>query len=120
MAKLPYKTSAVFWLGDSLEALSGFPKPTKRRLGFAIRQVQNGLMPEIAFPLTGLGGGVYELKTDGAGDTFRVVYIVKLSKGLYVLDAFKKKSKSGKAIPREIANRLKLRAREAREHDKRD
>lgn len=95
------------------------PKTAKRRLGFGLRQVQNGLTPDFAAPLAGLGPGAFELKTDSGGDTYRVVYVIKLKKGVYVLDAFKKKSKSGKAIPREILARLVRRAKEAREHDRR-
>lgn len=119
MAKMPYKTGDLEWMGDSLKKLSSFPRSTKKRLGFGIRQVQNGLTPDFASPLTGFGSGVFELKTDGEGDTYRVVYVIKLKKAVYILDAFKKKSKTGKSIPREIAERLKQRVREARQYDKR-
>lgn len=119
MAKLPYKASQLFWVGDSLEKLSSIPKTPRRRLGFGLRQVQNGSTPDFASPLPSLGAGLFELKADSDGDTYRVVYVIKLKKGVYVLDAFKKKSKSGKAIPREILARLKRRAKEAREYDKR-
>lgn len=45
------------------------------------------------------------------GDTWRAVYTVRFSTGIYVLHAFQKKSKSGIATPRHeldvVAARLK-------------
>jgi phage-related protein len=117
MAKLPYAAGEIFWVGDSKEQLSSFPLAAKKRLGFGLRQVQNGLMPEIAKPLSGLGSGVYELKANVRGDTFRVVYLLKLKKAVYVIDAFQKKSKRGSQTPKEIRERLKRRIAEARRHD---
>jgi phage-related protein len=117
MVNLPYKIRALLWLGDSKESLSAFPRPAKRLLGFAIRQVQNGLTPDIAVPLTSFGSGVYELKAGAGGEAYRVVYVIKLRKGIYVVDAFQKKSKSGKAIPREIRERIEMRLAYARRLD---
>jgi phage-related protein len=117
MAKLPYAAGEIFWVGDSKEQLSSFPLAAKKRLGFGLRQVQNGLMPEIAKPLSRLGSGVYELKANARGDTFRVVYLLKLKKAVYVIDAFQKKSKRGSQTPKEIRERLKRRIAEARRHD---
>jgi len=106
-------TRPLVWLGDSKETLSGFPVGAKRVLGYGLRLVQNGETPPIAKPLTAHGAGVFELKADAGKDTFRVVYVVKLVKAVYVLDAFMKKSKSGKAMPREIVNRIRERLKRA-------
>lgn len=105
-------------MGDSLEKLSGFPPNAKKQLGFALRQVQNGLTPTISRPLTSFGSGVYEIKSDSDGDAYRVAYLLKLKDGVYVLDAFMKKSKSGRKIPREIENRLKQRIKDAKTKDR--
>ncbi len=118
MANLPYKSKELFWLGSSLEKLTRFPERTKKQLGAALRQVQNGLTPQIARPLNSYGSGVHELKASTRGDTYRLVYLIKLKKGIYVLDAFMKKSKTGRRIPKEISTRLKQRIKEARAHDK--
>ena len=117
MANLPYITRPLIWMGDSKRALSSFAAPVKRVLGFALRQVQNGETPPQAKPLPGLGPGVHELRASGPDNTYRVVYVLKLAKGVYVLDAFVKKSKSGKAIPREARERIVLRLKRARELD---
>lgn len=117
MVNLPYKPKKIFWVGDSKGQLSSFPLAAKKRLGFALRQVQNGLTPEIAKPLSGVGAGVYELKANARGDTFRVVYLLKLKTAVYVIDAFQKKSKRGSQTPKEVRERLKSRIAEARKHE---
>lgn len=104
-------------MGSSREDIAGFPKATKIMLGAGLRQVQNGETPAIAAPLTGIGAGVYELKCRHAGEAYRAVYAIKLKKGIYVLDAFHKKSKSGKAIPREIRERIERRLKDAKRYD---
>jgi phage-related protein len=119
MANLPYTTQELLWLGDSLEEIFSFPKATKKQIGFALRQVQNGLTPEIAKPLTEFGSGVYELRQRNDGNTYRVVYLIKLKSGVYVLDAFMKKSTSGKSIPKGIKTRIQARIAEAKQKDSR-
>jgi len=114
MVILPYSPARLIWLGDSLDVISAFPDAVKRQLGFGIRQVQNGLTPQIAKPLKGFSGNVYELRADGAANTYRVVYLVRMTKGVYVLDAFVKKSKSGIGIPREDRLRIGMRLKRAR------
>jgi phage-related protein len=114
MANLPYKLNPLVWLGDSKEELSGFPNALKRSFGFGLRQVQNGETPAMAKPLGGYGSGVYELCDDFGGDT----YVIKLRKGVYVIDAFKKKSKQGRKIPKEVKQRLQTRIAYAREMDR--
>jgi phage-related protein len=117
MSNLPYTTRDLIWMGRSREDLSGFPRATKITLGAGLRQAQNGEMPAIAAPLTSYGTGVYELRCKHAGEAYRAVYAIKLRKGIYVLDAFHKKSKSGKAIPREIKERIERRLKDAKRYD---
>ena len=89
------------WMGSSLEDLSAFPADVKRAFGFALREAQKGVTPKQARPLKQFGTGVFELREPFEGDAFRAVYAVKLERAVYVLHAFKKKSKSGIAMPRE-------------------
>lgn len=105
------------WLGSSLEDLSAFPPDVKRAFGFALREVQKGDTPPGAAPLTQFGAGIYELKESDGGDAYRGVYVVKLKSAVFVLHAFKKKSKSGKAMPREDIAVIEQRLKRAREID---
>jgi phage-related protein len=106
MANLPYNTRNLFWVGSSKKDLSAFPKAAKVTMGFALRQVQNGETPNIATPLPQFASGVFELGTASGGNAYRVVYVLKLKHGVYVLDAFVKKSKRGIALPREVRGRI--------------
>jgi len=58
--------------------------------------------------------GVLEVVEDFRGDTFRAVYTLKYSDTVYVLHAFRKKSKSGRATPRRDMELVEQRLREAR------
>ena len=105
------------WLGSSLYDLSAFPPDVKRAFGHALWEVQKGETPLSAVPLTQFGAGVYELKESHDGDAYRSVYIVKLKSAVFVLHAFKKKSRSGKSMPREDIALIEQRMKRARELD---
>jgi phage-related protein len=62
-----------------------------------------------------LGSGVFEFKAESGKDTYRLVYLVKLRAGIFVLHAFMKKSKSGRAIPKEIKRTISARLKAVRE-----
>jgi len=57
-------------------------------------------MPDIAKPLTGFGSGVMELALKHRGDAFRVVYALQIGDDIWVLHAFRKKSKTGIKTPK--------------------
>jgi phage-related protein len=83
----------------------------QKDMGVALFVVQLGGMPGSAKFWKGLGSRVCELVEDHCGDTFRVVYTVRVGDAVHVLHAFQKKSKSGIATPRPdvemIGKRLK-------------
>jgi phage-related protein len=79
------------------------PQDVKDTFGFAIYAAQAGGKHEDAKPLKGFkGAGVLEVVENHDGDTYRCVYTVKFSGVVYVLDAFQKKSKKGKATPKRM------------------
>ncbi len=102
-------------MGNTLETVSNFPVAAKRSIGFGLRLVQNGQTPDFAVPLPELGSGLFELKVDSGKDTFRLVYLAKLPRGIFVLHAFMKKSKTGRALPNEIKRTILARFRTALE-----
>lgn len=61
--------------------------------------MQTGQFPPSAKPLKGLGSSVVELVANFDGNTYRAVYTVRFRKAVYVLHAFKKKSKRGIKTP---------------------
>ena len=58
-----------------------------------------------------------ELIEDHDGDTYRAVYTVCLATAVYVLHAFKKKSKQGIKTPPRDVELIKKRLKVAEEHD---
>jgi len=112
MDKRP-KEKSVDWVGSSLDDLKSFPEAVKQTFGFELHQIQHGQMPKSAKPLKSKElTGVYELRENNEGNTYRTVYIAKLLDKIYVLHCFQKKSKSGIATPPKdiglIKGRLKL------------
>ena len=106
----------VRWVGSSKDDLSGFPEEVRRRVGGALWDAQRGLKAPYAKPLRGFGGaGVLEILDDYDGDTYRAVYTVRFAGVVYVLHAFQKKSKGGKATPKAELDLIKQRLRRATE-----
>ena len=106
----------VRWVGSSKDDLSGFPEEVRRRVGGALWDAQRGLKAPYAKPLRGFGGaGVLEIVDDYDGDTYRAVYTVRFAGVVYVLHAFQKKSKSGKATPKAELDLIKQRLKRATE-----
>lgn len=98
--------------------MRGFPDDVKLAMGYALYQAQMGRKHPDAKPLKGFGGGgVLEVVEDFDGDTYRGVYTVKFRDVVYVLHAFKKKSKHGNATPKKDIELIKARLRRAQEHD---
>ena len=67
-------------------------------------------------PWKGCGSGVYELKKDHAGDTYRAVYLVHFKEAMYVLHVFQKKSKSGIKTPLADIHKVQQRLKAAERH----
>ena len=108
----------LIFVADSHRALAEFPDPVQRHVGFALYQAQMGNKHIDAKPLKNFEAGVLEVVSDHRGDTFRTVYTVKLTKAVYVLHAFQKKSKHGIATPQSEIDLVKRRLLRAIEIDR--
>lgn len=99
------------WEGSTKKDFKEFPTDVQKDFGVALFVVQIGETPSSAKPWKGLGSGVFEIVGDHCGETYRVVYAVRIPNSVYVLHAFQKKSKSGVSTPREdvalVRKRLK-------------
>ena len=103
---------AISWVRAAKKDFLGFPPPVRDQGLDALTLASLGETPGIAKPLKGFGAGVFELRISHRRVAFRVVYAVKLGPDLWVLHAFRKKSKTGIKTPRAeldlIRERLKL------------
>ena len=103
----------LFWVGSSKKDLLGMPTEVVDVFGYAFYLAQSGTKHQQAKPLKGFGSaGVLEVVEDHDGGTYRAVYTVRFSNGVYVLHCFQKKSRKGIETPKAdrdmIAARLKL------------
>ncbi len=105
------------FIGSSRKDLKRFPAKVQNRIGHALYQVQEGDEPIAAKALKGFGGrAVLEIVDDFDGDTYRAVYTVRFAGIVYVLHAFQKKAKTGRATPKHEIELIKSRLRDAEVH----
>jgi phage-related protein len=81
----------IAWLGNSREAMRGFPEIARQRAGRQLARVQDGLEPEDWKPMPSVGIGVNEIRIR-AERQYRVIYVAKFPESVYVLHAFQKKA----------------------------
>jgi phage-related protein len=100
----------IRWMGDAKEVLSAFPQEIKSVLGYSLRRLQKGLLPDCdARRMETVGKGVWELKTADERTWYRVIYLTRIGEALYVLHTFEKSSRKTDRRDLEIAkSRLKL------------
>jgi len=89
----------LVWLGSTRRDIRAFPTAARRRSGFQLRRVQQGLDPDDWKPMTSVGSGVREIRiqTDLA---HRVFYLATFDDAVYVLHAFEKRTR--KTPPQEM------------------
>jgi phage-related protein len=101
------------WVGSSRKDYAEFPEKVQDDIGYRLYRVQAGssVFPPARALNRGVlkGLGIYELGEDYDGDTYRAVYTVELDGVVYVLHAFKKKSKSGIATPQHHIDLIRAR-----------
>ena len=84
----------LFWVASSKKDLLEMPEQVVDVFGYALYLAQNGLKHAQAKPLKGFGSsGVLEVIDDYRGNTYRAVYTVRFSNGVYVLHCFQKKAR---------------------------
>jgi len=82
----------LIWLGDSREAIRGFPDGARQIAGFQLWRVQRGLEPNDWKPMPSVGQGVEEIRIH-TGAEHRVLYVAKFVEAVYVLHAFEKRTR---------------------------
>jgi len=86
--------SDLYWVGNSKRELQKCPKTIKKRIGFQLLKLQNGLQPDDFKSITSVGQGVYEIRVsdERGNNTGRCFYVAKIKGSIYVLHVFVKKS----------------------------
>ena len=102
----------IRWQGDSRKVTHGFPKGARNALGKELTRIQMGLQPRDGKWLTGIGRSVQEIRIAHCKEAYRVIYVTRLADCIYVLHAFRKKSKTGIETPKEEIDLAKKRYKE--------
>ena len=92
----------LYWVGSALGDLRAFPVTARRRAGYQLRRVQQGLMPDDCRPMSTVGAGVYEIRLD-VGTAHRVFFVAKFTEAVYVLHAFEKRTRRTRRADLELA-----------------
>ncbi|GHU17291.1 hypothetical protein FACS189475_00880 [Betaproteobacteria bacterium] len=93
----------VEFLGSSLKDLREMPTDARHELGIELMSVQYGFEPEDFKPMPDVGAGAYEIRYRDANGAFRLMYVAKFAKAIYVLHAFQKKTQKTSRFDIELA-----------------
>ena len=93
----------VWFLGDSLERIRGFPAAIRLDVGFEIETLQRGGQPRDFKPMPTVGVGVEEIRVRSGLGAYRVIYTARLADKIVVLHAFQKKSRGTSRMDLQIA-----------------
>lgn len=83
----------ITFVGSSLDDLREFGLAARRQAGFQLDRVQRGKDPDDFKSMAILGSGVYEIRIHDDSGIFRVIYVAKFPETVYVLHAFRKKTR---------------------------
>ncbi len=108
------KLKSIVWIGSSLEDLKNFPRQVQKEVGFALYRAQIGKQHKNCKSLKGFSG-VIEIVSSYDTDAYRTIYATKLGEKIYVLHAFKKKSKRGIKTPDSEIELIKKRLQRAKD-----
>ncbi len=108
---------SLFWVGSARKDYATFPPDLQDDVGYVLYLAQLGRAHADAKPLKGFGdASVAEVVSSFDGDAFRTAYTVRFENAIYVLHAFKKKSKAGAATPKQEIELVHKRLKVAKAH----
>ncbi len=105
----------IEWITAALKDFKKFPEGAQRKILVALTNAAQGATSDIAKPMKGLGTGVFEVALKYRTDAFRTVYAVQIDDAIWVIHAFKKKSKKGIKTPKLETDLIKKRIKALKE-----
>ena len=90
----------IGWIKAARKVFDTFPEAVRDRASAALTIAAEGGKADIAKPLKSLGPGVFQIAIRHRTDAWRVVYLTELAGRLWVIHAFRKKSKMGIKTPK--------------------
>ncbi len=108
-------TRNISWVKAAKKDFLKFPATVREAMEAALTIAAEGSKADSAKPMTGLGTGVFEITKRYNTDTYRAVYGLKIGDDIWVVHAFKKKSKTGIKTPKEDVALIKSRIKQLKE-----
>ncbi len=109
------ETRPISWVKAALKEFRNFPEGAQARFFTALDIAAEGEKSDIVKPMKGLGSGVFEIALKYQTDAYRVVYAVQIDDRIWVVHAFKKKSKTGIKTPKQEIDQIKERIEKLKE-----
>jgi phage-related protein len=81
----------IEFLGNSLRAISEFPREARQAAGRQLAKVQNGKPPDDFKPMPDIGKGVEEIRVRDQSGIYRVIYTARLADAIYSSACISKK-----------------------------
>ena len=81
-----------------------FAKDARRRAGYELYRVQQGLDPTDWKPMPSVGPGVREIRIHTDGE-HRVIYVATFEEAIYVLHAFEKKTRKTRRADMDVGRK---------------
>lgn len=101
MYKIRYMNrKPIEWRDSSLEDLKAFPVAALKHFGYELDLIQQGHDPTDFKAMKNLGSGIMELRKKMLDGAFRVVYVAKFARAIFVLHSFQKKTE--KTAPKDL------------------
>lgn len=108
------------WEGDSRKVLGGFPASIRAKIGQDLMRLQLGETPLNSRPMQSIGRGVFELRAVNDAGWYRVVYLQRVERRIFVLHSLVKKSAKTPTNDLKIATDRLKEVRRRLEQEKRD
>jgi len=105
-------TRKVSWMKTAKKDFLTFPAAVRENMETVLTMVAEGQHADSIKPLKGLGSGVFGITRRYQTDTYRTIYGLKVGEDIWIVHAFKKKSKSGIKTPKEEINLIKSRIKQ--------
>jgi phage-related protein len=105
----------ISWIRAARKDFEEFPEDVQDDMRDALTLAAEGELSDAAKPFKGFDGGVFEIALRHRGDAFRAIYAVKIDVDIWVIHAFKKKSKSGVKTPQVDVDLIRERLKRLKE-----
>lgn len=99
----------IVWFKSAAKEFQTFPQTAQDKILDALIVAAQGETPGLSKPFKGVGGGVFEIALKYRKDAYRTVYALQIDDDIWVIHAFKKKSKTGIKTPKQDVDLIKAR-----------